>query len=157
MAGRRSIATSGPSITGGVRRTPQSSARRNAVGDPVRHPLRRRARRQDQIDVDRDRRRRGDHRHRLLVEEGLGRGDEHRPVDPRELLRSGIEDRHARQRHRLLEHVDDEQLVLDMVLAVVAADNLGFVNRTDQDRSRPATLLRRIHRLRDGGKRQASQ
>ena len=28
-----------------------------------------------------------------------------------------------------------------MVLAVVAADNLGFVNRTDQERSRPATLL----------------
>src|SRR5215470_11025107 len=28
-----------------------------------------------------------------------------------------------------------------MVLAVVAADDLGFMDRTDQDRSRPATLL----------------
>ena len=46
---------------------------------------------------------------------------------------------------------------LYIVLAIVAADNLGFVNRTDQDRSRPATLPRRIHRLRDGDKRQTSQ
>ena len=66
-------------------------ARRNAVGEPVRHPFRRSAGRHDQIDVDRDRRRRGDLRHRLFVQEGLGRGDEQRPVDPRELLRGGIE------------------------------------------------------------------
>jgi len=94
-------------------------------------PFRRSTGRHDQIDVDRNRRRRGDFRHRLLVQEGLGRGDEHRPLDPRELLRSGIEDRQARQRDRLVDRVDDEQLVLDMVLAVVAAYNLGIVNRTN--------------------------
>ena len=126
---------------GGIDKDRSRRARRHAILDPVRHPFRRSAGRHDQIDVDRDRRRRGDLCHRLLVQEGLGRGDEHRPVDPRELLRSGIEDRQARQRDRLLDRVDDEQLVLDMVLAVVAADNLGVVNRTDQDRSRPATLL----------------
>jgi hypothetical protein len=31
----------------------------------------------------------------------------------------------------LVDRVDDEQLVLDMLLAVVAAYNLGIVNRTN--------------------------
>ena len=66
---------------------------------------------------------------------------QHRSFDPSELLCSGIEDRQARQCDRLIDCVDDQQLVLDVVLAVVSADNLGFVDWTDQDCGRPATLV----------------
>src|SRR5262249_39715204 len=102
-----------------------------AVIEPVRHPFRRAARRHDQVDVYRGRRRGGNLRQWLLVQQGLGRGDERGPIDPRKLLPGGIEDRQAFQRGWLLHRVDDGQFVLDMVLTVIAADNLGFVDRTD--------------------------
>src|SRR4029453_14701714 len=45
------------------------------------------------------------------------------------------------QRHRLGEHADDEKVVFDVVHAVVAADNLRVMNRTDQNPSRPTRLF----------------
>lgn len=42
----------------------------------------------------------------------------------------GIENSDARQRHPLGEHIDGEQLVFDVVLAVVGAGNLGLVDLT---------------------------
>ena len=108
----------------------------------MRDPFRRGVRRQDQVDVNRDGRRCGNDRRRRLREQGLGPGGEHIPLDPHEFLPGGIEDSHARQRHRFGEHADHEKLVFDVVHAVVAADDLGVVNRTDQERSRPTRLLR---------------
>ena len=109
----------------------------------MRDPFRRGVRRQDQIDVNRDRCRCGNDGRRCLREEGLGRGREVAPFDPHEFLSGGIEDSNARQRHRFGEHIDDEKFVFHVVLAVVAADNLGCVNRTDEDRGQPIGLLGR--------------
>jgi len=61
-------------------------------------------------------------------------------LDTNEFLLRGIEDRHARQCHRLREYADDEKFVFDVVHAVVAVHNLGLVNRTDDDRSNLAGL-----------------
>jgi hypothetical protein len=73
-------------------------------------------------------------------EEGLGRGRKGARLDPHELLPGGIKDSNARQRHRFRKHADNEKFVFNVVHTVVTADNLGLVNRTDQDRSRPVTL-----------------
>ena len=105
--------------------------RLEGVGDPVRDPFRGGVRRQDQIDVNRDGGRRGNDWCCCLREEGLGRGRKGGPFDPQEFFSGGIENSNARQRHRLGEHVDDEKFIFHVVLAVVAADNLGLVNRTD--------------------------
>ena len=52
-----------------------------------------------------------------------------------------IEDGHARQGHRIADHIDDEQIVFDVVLAVVAADDLRFVDRADRDRGHLRLVL----------------
>jgi hypothetical protein len=57
------------------------------------------------------------------------------------LLPGRIEDGHARQCQRLGEHADDEKVVFDVVDAVVGADNLGIVNRTDEDCGRLVARL----------------
>ena len=103
--------------------------RLEGVGDAVRAPFRRGVRRQHQIDVNRDGRRCGNDGRLCLCEEGQGRGRKGTPFDPPEFVSGGIEDSNARQRHRFGEHIDDEKFVFDVVLAVVAADNLGLVNR----------------------------
>jgi hypothetical protein len=62
------------------------------------------------------------------------------PFDPREFLSGGIEDSNARQSHRFGEHIDDEKFVFHVVLAVVAANNLGLMNRTDENCGRPTVV-----------------
>ena len=94
----------------------------------------------NQIDVDRDGGRCGNDWCCCLREEGLGRRPKGAPFDPRKLLSGGIEDSNTRQHHRFGEHVDDEKFVFHVVLAVVGADNLGLVNRTDDDCSRSVAL-----------------
>jgi hypothetical protein len=117
--------------------------RRESVSDPMPDPVGRGARRQDQIDVHRDGGGSGNDGRLRLSEERLCRCGKRRPLDPHEFLPGAIENSDARQRHRLREHADDEKLVFDMVHAIVAANNLGLVYRTDQNRSRPAGLCGR--------------
>ena len=109
----------------------------------MRDPFRNGVRRHDQIDVNRDGCRCGNNGRLCLREEGLRRGREGIPFDAHEFLPGGIEDSNARQCHRLREYADDEKFVFDMVHAVVTTDNLGLVNWTDQDRSRPSVILGR--------------
>jgi hypothetical protein len=69
-----------------------------------------------------------------VCEEVLGCGGERVPVDPAE-LGSGATDGHARQGDRVADRANDQQIVFDVVLAVlVAADDLRFVERADRDR-----------------------
>jgi hypothetical protein len=127
----------------GVGQQPKLRVRLERIGDPVRDALRRRARRHDQIDVNRDgRRSRNDGRWRLS-EKSLGRGSKGVSLDPHQFFSGGIENSHARQRHRLGEHADDEKFVFDVIHAVVAANDLGLVNRTNQDSRRPSVALSR--------------
>ena len=104
-------------------------------------PFRRGVRRQDQIDVNRDGGRCGNDGRLRPCEDGLGGGRKGVPLDPHEFFSGGIEDSNAPQRHRLREHVDDEKFVFHVVLAVVGADNLRLVNRTDEDCGRPIGRL----------------
>jgi hypothetical protein len=96
--------------------------------------------RQDQIDVNRDHGRCGNDGRLLPREDSLGGGGKGVTLDPHQFFSSGIEDNNARQRHRLGEHVDDEKFVFHVVLAVVGADNLSLVYRTDEDCSRSVAL-----------------
>jgi hypothetical protein len=116
--------------------------RLEGVDDPVRDSFGRGVWRQDQIDVNRDGGRCGNDGRLRPCEDSLGGGGKGGPLDPHEFFSGGIEDSNARQRHRLGKHVDDEKFVFYMVLAVVGADNLGLVNRTDEDCSRPVGRLR---------------
>jgi hypothetical protein len=99
-----------------------------------------RIRRQDKIDLNRDGRRCGNDSRLRVCDEGLGRGRKDASLDPRDSLPGGVEDSNAGQRHRFGKHADDEKFVFGVVRAVVASDNLGFVNWTDQNRGRSVTL-----------------
>jgi hypothetical protein len=92
--------------------------------------------RQDQIDVNGDCGRCGNDGRLRPREDSLRGGCERVPLDPHKFFFGGIEDSNARQRHSFRERVDDEKFVFHMVLAVVGADNLGLVYRTDEDCSR---------------------
>ena len=125
------------------------------VSDPVRHPLRRRAWRQDQIDVDRNGGRRGNDGRGRLCEERLGGGGKGGPVDPKEFLPCGIQHGDVRERHGLGEHADDEKLVFDVIHTVVSADDLSLVNRADHDRGRaPVALGGSACRQKEGRRRE---
>ena len=119
----------------------------------MREPFRRGARRQDQVDLDRHGGRCRKHGRLRVREERLGHRRKCGALDPLQLFSGGIEHRDARQRHRLGEHAHDEKVVFDMVHAVIAADNLRLVNRTDDDRTRPLGLRSRSARRKgeDGG------
>jgi hypothetical protein len=79
----------------------------------------------------------------LVCEEGLGHRRKRGVLDPHKFFSGGTEDCDARQRHRFGEHADDEKVVFDVVHAVVAADNLGLVNGTDDECRRMPIVLGR--------------
>jgi Helix-turn-helix domain of resolvase len=80
------------------------------------------------------------------------RADQSREADPHEFFSGRIEDCDARQPHRFGEHADDQKVVFDVLHAVVAADNLGLVDRTDDERRRVPTARGRPHAKANGVK-----
>jgi hypothetical protein len=87
-----------------------------------------------------------------MREERLHHRRQRSTLDPLQLSSIGIEHRDARQPHRLGQHTHDEKVVFDMIHAVIAADDLRLMNRTDDDRTRPLGLRsRRTRRKREDG------
>lgn len=126
-----------------VGQQPKLRVRLERIGDPMRHPFWRCARRQDQIDVNRHGRRRRNVPRRRLCEERLSGRGKGVSLDPHQLFSREVENSHARQRHWLGKHADEEKSVFDVVHTVVAADDLSLMNRADQERGRPPVILGR--------------